>query len=49
MPFGGVKYSGNNRESGPEGVNEFTELKTVVIDYSNPINADGGKLSYGPP
>lgn len=34
MPFGGVKCSGNNRESGPQGVNEFTELKTVNIDYS---------------
>jgi alpha-ketoglutaric semialdehyde dehydrogenase len=48
MPFGGIKYSGNNRESGPEGVNEFTELKTVVIDYN--IGQPGSsKLSYGPP
>jgi acyl-CoA reductase-like NAD-dependent aldehyde dehydrogenase len=48
MPFGGVKYSGNNRESGPEGVNEFTELKTVVIDY-NAGQPDASKIFYGPP
>jgi alpha-ketoglutaric semialdehyde dehydrogenase len=48
MPFGGIKYSGNNRESGPEGVNEFTELKTVVIDY-NTGQPGSSKLSYGPP
>jgi alpha-ketoglutaric semialdehyde dehydrogenase len=48
MPFGGVKYSGNNRESGPEGANEFTELKTVVIDY-NAKQPDLAALSYGPP
>ena len=35
MPFGGVKFSGNNREGGAEGINEFTELKTVCIDYQN--------------
>jgi alpha-ketoglutaric semialdehyde dehydrogenase len=48
MPFGGIKYSGNNRESGPEGVNEFTELKTVVFDY-HAVQHGAGKLSYGPP
>jgi len=36
MPFGGVKSSGSNREGGPDGVNEFTESKTVYINYSNP-------------
>ncbi len=35
MPFGGVKFSGNNREGGAEGINEFTELKTVCINYQN--------------
>ena len=34
MPFGGVKFSGSNREGGPEGINEFTEIKTVYINYS---------------
>ena len=36
MPFGGVKSSGNNREGGPDGVNEFTESKTVYINYLSP-------------
>jgi alpha-ketoglutaric semialdehyde dehydrogenase len=48
MPFGGVKYSGNNRESGPEGVNEFTELKTVIIDYKA-AQPYASELFYGPP
>jgi len=34
LPFGGVKLSGSNRESGPDGISEYTELKTVYIDYS---------------
>jgi len=33
LPFGGVKSSGSNKESGPEGTSESTEIKTVYIDY----------------
>lgn len=32
IPFGGVKSSGVGRENGIEGVEQYTELKTVVID-----------------
>jgi acyl-CoA reductase-like NAD-dependent aldehyde dehydrogenase len=32
MPFGGVKLSGWGRENGREGVESYTELKSVAID-----------------
>lgn len=36
LPFGGVKNTGNGgREAGTTAVDEFTEIKTVFIDYSN--------------
>lgn len=37
VPFGGVKASGNTREDGPEAMREFTELKTVYVDYSGKL------------
>ena len=33
-PFGGYKQSGNGRESGPEGLEEFLETK-AVLGYSD--------------
>ncbi|MBU1135877.1 MAG: aldehyde dehydrogenase family protein, partial [Nanoarchaeota archaeon] len=34
LPFGGVKKTGSTREAGIEGINEFSETKTVYFDYS---------------
>ncbi len=35
IPFGGFKASGVGRENGIEGVEQFTELKSVVIDLGD--------------
>jgi alpha-ketoglutaric semialdehyde dehydrogenase len=38
LPFGGMKGTGNGtREAGIEGINEFSETKTVYIDYSGKL------------
>ena len=36
LPFGGVKQTGNGgREAGTTAIEEFTEIKTVFVDFSN--------------
>ena len=36
LPFGGTKNTGNGgREAGTSAIDEFSELKTVFVDYSN--------------
>ena len=38
LPFGGVKSTGNGtREGGSTAIDEFTEIKTVYIDYSGKL------------
>jgi aldehyde dehydrogenase (NAD+) len=38
LPFGGIKHTGiGAREGGIEGINEFSEIKTVYIDYSGKL------------
>jgi acyl-CoA reductase-like NAD-dependent aldehyde dehydrogenase len=38
LPFGGVKNTGNGtREAGSTAIEEFTELKSVFIDYSGKL------------
>jgi len=35
LPFGGTKHTGNGfREAGARGIEQFSQLKTVYIDYS---------------
>ena len=38
LPFGGIKHTGiGTREGGIEGINEFSETKTVFVDYSGKL------------
>jgi aldehyde dehydrogenase (NAD+) len=38
LPFGGTKNTGNGgREAGSSAIEEFTEVKTVFIDYSGKL------------
>jgi len=34
LPFGGVKHTGHTREAGILGIDEFSETKTVYVDFS---------------
>ena len=35
LPFGGTKHTGNGfREAGTRGIEQFSEMKTVYVDYS---------------
>lgn len=40
LPYGGYKLSGFGRENGLEGLHDFTELKTVVVELSAAAPAD---------
>lgn len=43
LPFGGMKSTGNgHREAGPVALDEFTEWKSVSIDYSGKIQKAQG-------
>ncbi len=38
LPFGGIKNTGNGgREAGTAAIEEFTEVKTVFVDYSDKL------------
>jgi aldehyde dehydrogenase (NAD+) len=36
-PFGGIKESGLGRENGPDTMKEYTEVKSIWVNYGEPI------------
>jgi aldehyde dehydrogenase (NAD+) len=42
LPFGGTKNTGHTREAGIEGIFEFSNTKTVYIDYSGTLQKAQG-------
>lgn len=49
LPYGGYKLSGVGRENGLEVLREYTELKTVVVDFSTAHAADPFAAGVRPP
>lgn len=42
LPFGGMKDTGNGTREGGQGIEEFSEVKTVYIDYSGKLQKAQG-------
>jgi len=40
LPYGGYKLSGMGRENGLEALHDFTELKTIVVDFESAPPSD---------